>query len=174
MAGEGARSRSEKEKRDIDLHARLRTAHDNGDIIIYTNFPHLNRGGSPVFSIGDNIGPLLVMIMGSVACMFINLIVGLAALVVATLFYAFGVRPWIARRLRERTIRLMLANVNNWRILWRFGGIIVALASNPRIGCAAPDSDWRAIARKFVASAQGPGLGGRGQRLLPPPDDDRG
>ncbi|GEO80878.1 hypothetical protein [Pararhodospirillum oryzae] len=160
-----SRARLEREKHDIELHARLRTAHENGLVLVYTNFTHLNRGGSPVFSVADNVGPLLIMLLGSVAFLFVNVFVGLTALLGASLFYVFGVRPWIARRLRERTIRMMFTNIYHWRALWQFGGVIIALAANPRIGCPAPDADWRAIARKFVARAHGPGLGVAGGGL---------
>lgn len=153
------RARAERDKRDQELHTRLCTAHDNGQIIIYTNFQHLNRGGSPVFSVFDNVGPLLMMILLGLAIMFYSMLAGVGALLIATLFYIYAVRPWIARRLRDRTVAVMLSNVYAWRALWRFGGVVVTLTSNPRIGCAAPESDWRSLARRFVAERQGPGLG---------------
>lgn len=152
-------ARQERDRKDQELHHRLVTAHDNGQVVIFTNFEHLNRGGSPVFSVFDNVGPLLFMILGSVALLFTSLLVGVGTLLASALFYIFAVRPWIARRLRERTVDQMLSGLPAWRRLWRFGGVVVALTSNPRIGCAAPHSDWRSLARKFVADRQGPGIG---------------
>ncbi|MBK1663210.1 hypothetical protein CKO38_09840 [Rhodospirillum rubrum] len=154
-----ALAKAKQLERDRALHERMRVAHDNGLITFYTNFHHLNRGGSPVFSVTDNMVPLLSLLLISVGLLFVSIFAGLGALIFTSIAYLFLLRPWIARRLRERTIRKMMESPHNWTVLWQFGGIVITLASNPRIGCAAPGSDWRAIARNFVAQAQGPGLG---------------
>ncbi len=146
-------------QKDMELHERLSTAHANGQIDIYTNFTHLNRGGSPVFSVMDNTAPLLLLLLLGVALLFINIVAGLGTLLFSAVLYLFVIRPWIARRLHDRTVRMMMLNLHNMQVLWRFGGIVMTLVENPRAGCTAPDSDWRAIARRFVATRQGPGLG---------------
>ncbi|MCF8482981.1 MAG: hypothetical protein K9H25_21360 [Rhodospirillum sp.] len=143
-------AKSKAFERDMGFHDRIRAAHETGQIHIYTNFPHLNRGGSPVFSAGDNVAPLLFLILSSVVLLFVHVILGLVGLVVSVIIYLMVIRPWIANRLRDRTVRKMMANLYNWRQLWAFGGIVITLADNPRVGCTAPDSDWRAMARKFT------------------------
>ncbi|WP_413204536.1 hypothetical protein [Rhodospirillum sp. A1_3_36] len=137
-------------ERDMGFHERIRVAHETGLIHIYTNFNHLNRGGSPVFSVVDNLVPLLILILISVALLFIHFLLGIVGLVASVILYVMVIRPWIATRLRDRTVQKMMSDLHQWRQLWAFGGIVITLAQNPRVGCTAPDSDWRAMARKFT------------------------
>ncbi|MGB0695693.1 MAG: hypothetical protein ACPGOY_08585 [Rhodospirillaceae bacterium] len=140
----------------------MRSAHQSGRIQIFTHFNHLNRGGSPVFSVADNVAPLLVLLLIGVGLLFISFLAGLLTLLVGTLFYIFALRPWVASRLHNRTVKMMLLNPHNWQVIWQFGGVVVTLKENPRIGCTAPGADWRSLARHFVVERVGPGFGADG------------
>ena len=74
-------------------------------------------------------------------------------------FYAFLVRPWMARRLRDRTIQAMLKNAHNWQLIWSYGGVVVVLRDNPRIGVVSPAGNWRSFARRFQSGGQNRGPG---------------
>ena len=129
---------------------------------IHVDFNRLNRTGSPVFDPWENVLPLVVLLLISLAIIPFDLVAGTVALVVAMFAYAFLVRPWVANRLRKRTIENMLRNAHNWQVLWSFGGVVVTLVENPRIGVVSPGGDWRAFARRFQSGQElGPGLGER-------------
>jgi len=153
-------ARSPKAAQDSRLHECLTEAYMADRIKINIDFNRLNRTGSPVFNPWENVIPLLVLILGSLAVMPFSLVAGTLVLIGAMFAYAFLVRPWIAQRLRARTIENMLRNAHNWQVIWSLGGVVVTLASNPRIGVVAPAGNWRAFARQFDGGgAVGPGLG---------------
>jgi hypothetical protein len=153
-------ARSPKAAQDYRLHERLIEAYMADRIRIQMDFNRLNRAGSPVFNPWDNVVPLVALILLSLAVMPFDLVAGTLVLVGAMFVYAFLVRPWIAQRLRARTIENMLRNAHNWQVIWSVGGIVVTLTANPRVGVVAPAGDWRAFARQFEGGRTvGPGLG---------------
>lgn len=153
-------ARSTQAAQDYKLHERLTEAYMADRIRIQVDFMRLNRKGSPVFDPWENVLPLLVLILGSLMVMPFNLVAGTLVLIGSMFAFAFLVRPWIARRLRDRTIENMLKNAHNWQVIWSYGGIVVTLTNNPRIGVIAPVGNWRAFARQFQSGEElGPGLG---------------
>ncbi|MQX35870.1 hypothetical protein [Roseospira navarrensis] len=154
-------ARSPKAAQDYRLHERLIEAYTANRITIHIDFTRLNRTGSPVFNPWENVVPLLVLLLASVVVMTLDLVAGTLVLIGAMFAYAFFVRPWIAKRLRDRTIESMLRNAHNWQVIWSLGGVVVTLTANPRIGVVAPAGNWRAFARQFEGGESvGPGLGG--------------
>ncbi|MBB4286537.1 hypothetical protein [Roseospira goensis] len=152
--------RAKQAAQDYRLHERLTEAYMADRVRIQVDFNRLNRTGSPVFDPWENVLPLLALILASLTVMPFNLVAGTLVLVGAMFVYAFLVRPWIARRLRARTIENMLKNAHNWQVLWSYGGVVVTLSDNPRIGVVSPGGDWRAFARRFQGTQElGPGLG---------------
>jgi len=148
---------------DYKLHERLAEAYMADRIRIQIDFMRLNRTGSPVFDPWENVVPLLGLLLVSLAVMPFNLVAGTLALIGAMFLYAFLVRPWLARRVRDRTIESMLKNAHNWQVLWSYGGIVVTLTDNPRIGVVSPGGNWRSFARRFQSGGElGPGLGDTG------------
>jgi len=132
-------------------------------IRIHVNFEHLNRAGSPVFDPWENVLPLMGLLMAGVLVMIFNLVAGTICLVGAMFVYAFLVRPWVAGRVRKRTIENMLKNAHNWQVIWSLGGVVVTMTETPRVGVVAPAGNWRAFARQFQSGSElGPGLGGGG------------
>jgi len=111
----------------------------------------------------------VALILGSLLVMAYNLVAGTVTLIIAMFAYAFLVRPWVAERLRARTIANLLKNAHNWQVIWSYGGVVVTLAENPRIGVVAPRGDWRAFARRFQSGQElGPGLGSDDTASAPP------
>lgn len=153
-------ARSAQAAQDYRLHERLTQAYTADRIRIHVEFNRLNRAGSPVFDPWENVVPLLALILAGVAIMPFDLVAGTLVLIGAMFVYAFLVRPWIAQRVRARTIENMLRNAHNWQVIWSMGGVVVTLTANPRIGVVAPAGNWRAFARQFEGGRTvGPGLG---------------
>ncbi|SOD92293.1 hypothetical protein [Caenispirillum bisanense] len=147
-----AAPRPKPNKRDVVLHERLQEAYDDGRLIVHTDFMRLNRTDSPVFSPWINVVPLLALLLLALILLFVaGLLVGTVALVFAVLVYVLAIRPWTANTVHKRALALMMSDAGSWMRLWAFGGIVLQLSANPRIGVAAPDGDWRAFASRYFA-----------------------
>lgn len=148
-------------KRDVVLHERLQEAYDEGRLIVHTDFMRLNRTDSPVFSPWMNTVPLLVMLsIALVVLLWVGLLAGTVALIFAVLLYVLAVRPWTAQTVHRRAVALMMRDTASWMRMWAHGGIILQLAADRRVGCIAPDGDWRAFcSRYFMEKAAAPSSG---------------
>lgn len=156
-----AMARPRINKRDVVLHERLQEAYDEGRLIVHTDFVRLNRTDSPVFSPWMNTLPLLLLLsLSLIALLWAGLLVGTVALVFAVLIYILAVRPWTAQAVHQRAVALMMRDCHAMMRLWAHGGIVLQLAADRRVGCVAPDGDWRAfISRYFTEKTSGAGAG---------------
>jgi hypothetical protein len=144
MPGETRRARMEKE---FDYRV-LQHGVSSGRLKIYTDFRVFNQGRSPTYSPWDNVAPLLMLVLISLALLVLEgIIVGVLALILSVVLYAFFIRLWVMHRLHERTRTALLRNLPNWELLWNMGGVVLA---NERTGqmCHSPSGNWRA----FVAN----------------------
>ena len=136
------------------LRARLRAIHhktlnqavEMGKLRIITNYQTLNRRGCPIYHPWENILPLLGLIMLALLVLLLEgMLFGIGALILAMLIFVTIVRPVLAKRLQDRTVRYMLARVENWERLWHIGGVIIIRADRPSLGCVAPKGNWSAF-----------------------------
>ena len=140
-----------EKKRDRALYARLVESYQADRISIFVDFDRLNAPRSPVWSPWENIAPLLIILLGSMALMFfINLILGTATMVLGVLFYLFVMRPWIAQRVYRRAIEAATENLHNWNLLCKIGGLVITLNYMNKTRCVAPDGDWRAFVTRYL------------------------
>ena len=140
-----------EKKRDRALYARLVESYQADRVSIFVDFDRLNHPRSPVWSPWENIGPLLIILVGSLALMFfINLLLGTATMVLGVLFYLFVMRPWIAQRVYRRSIEAATENLHNWNLLWKLGGLVITLNYMNKARCVAPDGDWRAFVTRYL------------------------
>ena len=144
-------SKAGERKRDRALYMRLVESYQADRIGIFVDFDRLNHPKSPVWNPWENIGPLLVILTGSLALMvFVHLMVGIAAMVLGVLFYLFIMRPWIAQRVYRRAIDAATENLHNWNLLWKHGGLVITLNFMNKTRCVAPDGDWRAFVTRYL------------------------
>lgn len=139
MVGESRRTRQEKE---FDYRV-LQHGISSGRLKVYTDFRVFNQGRSPTYSPWDNVAPLLLMVLISLGLLVVvGIIVGVLALLLSVVLYAFLIRLWVMHRLHERTRVAMMQNLFNWELLWNMGGVVLA---NERTGqmCHAPGGSWR-------------------------------
>lgn len=141
--------------RDKAFHDRLRGAHERGVISIYTDFPYLNRPGSPVFNPWESTLPLLLPLLLAVMLLFLGgLLPGLLLMVAAVLLYVFVIRQWLARQLYGRAVVMMMVDAPTLQRLWDFGGVIIAMTDQPRNQARAPRTDWRLFIDRFLPIAE--------------------
>ena len=141
---------------------------------IFVDFDRLNNPRSPVWNPWENIAPLLIVLVGSLALMFfVNLLLGTATMVLGVLFYLFVMRPWIAQRLYRRAIAAATENLHNWNLLWKLGGLVIALNYMNKTRCVSPDGDWRAFVTRYLPEMELEGVDIYNSFRSPTSDEDK-
>ncbi len=144
-----------EKKRDRALFARLVESYQADRVSVFVDFDRLNNPKSPVWNPWENVGPLLIILLGSMALMIFlpwptGALIGTAAMVLGVLFYLFVMRPWIAQRVYRRAIEAATENLHNWNLLWKLGGLVITLNYMNKTRCVAPDGDWRAFVTRYL------------------------
>ena len=148
-----------EKKRDRALYARLVESYQADRIGIFVDFDRLNHPKSPVWDPWENVGPLLMILGAALAIMFfLNLLLGTAIMVLGVLFYLFIVRPWVAQRLYRRALDAAIDNLHNWNVLWKMGGLVIALNYMNKTRCVSPDGDWRAFVTRYLPEMEMEGV----------------
>ncbi len=142
---------AKKNPKDRNLFASLVNARKANVITVTADASRLNRPGSPVWNSGENVAPILAMMVISLVLMFTaNVIVGTAAMILGVLIYFTAIRPWILQRVYDRAVEAALTNPHNWDLLWKKGGLIIKLNDAKGLRCEAPRGDWRAFAANHL------------------------
>lgn len=140
---------AKKNPKDRNLFVSLVNARKAHIIAVTADAGRLNRPGSPVWNSGENVAPILAMMVISLVLMFTaNVIVGTASMILGLLIYFAAIRPWILQRVCDRAVEAALTNPHNWDLLWKKGGLTVKLNDAKGLRCEAPRGDWRS----FVAN----------------------
>ena len=164
-----------EKKRDRALYARLVESYHADRIGIFVDFDRLNHPRSPVWDPWENIGPLLLILLGSLAVMFfIQLLLGTAVMVLGVILYLFLIRPWVAQRLYRRALDAATDNLHNWNVLWKLGGLVLTLNYMNKTRCVSPDGDWRAFVTRYLPEMEMEGAEIYNTFNRPRPDEEDG
>lgn len=126
-------------------------SHREGKIIFFTDPQVLNRPGSPVYNPVDIFAPSLVLMASSLTLLFaFGLVEWMVALVFVLVYQVYGARYLVEWRLHRRTVRAVLTNPYNLKLLWEMGGLAVALKDFPEKNCIAPNGNWRAFCGEWL------------------------
>lgn len=147
-------------RNDEALHGAIRAAHHAKRVELRIAYDTLNRHGSPVYDLWDNLLPLLLLMVASMAMLLaLGMLVGMIAMLLGILIYLLGIQHWIAFRLYDRTLRVALLDTKRFQILWKHGGIALLLPDTGEV-CKAPEGDWRKFVRRYLSPvAEDHGLG---------------
>ncbi|SDH59649.1 hypothetical protein [Roseospirillum parvum] len=130
------------------LHLRLSEAWTDGHLEVHADYNHLNRAGSPVYSVQENAAPLVLLLAIALLVLFaVGLAAGTMVLIFNSLVFVFLIRPWLAHRLRQRAIAQAMNSPEGLKRLWAVGGIAMNLKGRPNAGVAAPTGDWARFAK---------------------------
>lgn len=133
----------------------LKNAFNAGEIKVLVDSRCHNTAHSPAYSSGENIGPVLGLVVLSLAVLVLKGVAfGTLMLVLSTLIYAFALKPWIASRVEERVVITLMDNLHDFKLLWSFGGVALSLTNQPGTGCAAPIGDWRQFVRNNITAPE--------------------
>jgi len=148
-----------EKKRDRALYARLVESYQADRVSVFVDFDRLNHPRSPIWNPWENVVPLLLLLVGSLAIMFtVDLLLGTAVMVLGVFLYLFMIRPWISQRVYRRAIEAAMDNLHNWNILWKQGGLVITLNYMSKTRCVSPDGDWRAFVTRYLPEMEIEGL----------------
>lgn len=142
---EGAAPSEETAEKLFAALNRLRT---DGKIALRLDYKKLMHLDSPAGSEADgNIWAYGGLVLAIAAWWFRGWQVAVGVAVGGVLIYFTLGRWYMHRRIRRRVEDKVLADLTQWRRLWKFGG--VALVPNTGEECAAPQGNWMALVRNL-------------------------
>lgn len=113
-------------------------------LYIYLDTQKLNQPGCPIYNPWENLLPLLIsIIVGLYLIIYQNIFIGLAFIIGMVIIHILGFKRLIGKLLLNRAKKYMLRDFECCEKLWNFGGLVLATAANRKIGCIAPDDDWK-------------------------------
>ena len=130
-----------------DLLARLERMVESGALTLTVDRTKLSSLDFPLASEVD--GNIWVYAMAAVSAVLwwrVGMWYGIAAGVTSLILYQTLGKRYIARRLDRRIRERGLKEMDTWRALWRFGGVILTPADGGP-PCQGPQGSWFALAR---------------------------
>lgn len=124
------------------LLARLRALHEAARIAVTIDRRKLSHLDFPLALEADsNQWVYAIVIVAGLVWWQLGTVAGLIACATGYLLYRFVGQRWVARRLERRIHTRGLGEVDTWRKLWRFGGVIL---TDPATGatCQGPEGRW--------------------------------
>jgi hypothetical protein len=132
------------------LLAALRRLEGAGVIEIRLEPRRLNHIDSPVASEADgNIWVYAFLALAGALWWWRGSLAGAIALGLGIAVYLTLGRLYMHGRIRRRVREQALQNIETWRKLWRFRGVVLAAKGQPGAECASPDGNWMAFVRSF-------------------------
>jgi|GEM_PF-359729 len=112
----------------------------------------INRPTSPIYNPWEVLLPILApVVLGLILILAVGPIFGLVFMVAAIFVTSNLVKKKLDQRLLDRAKTFLLSSFENCNVLWDFGGLVLVNASNKKIGCIAPDADWKEFIIKNFA-----------------------
>lgn len=137
--------------RDAVLYGRLQGAFQRDLLSVYINFDMLQSPKSPIFDPWLAVGPLLGLLLLSLALLLVGgMLIGTGAMVVAVVLYVMVLRPWLEQVFRQKAIEAMMLDMRSFLMLWEYGGVGVSLVDRPTTMVAAPEGHWRAFVLRHL------------------------
>lgn len=133
-------------------HSLIYQAYVEGELHLGLKYFQLNRRGSPVYKLWENILPF-AMIAAIVAQYTYDYgMIGFALSLLLTGMLGFYFIPrWLAKRVRARGMAMAVSGEAGWDTLWQAGCLSIRMADNPDLFADSPQDDWRAFALKHLA-----------------------
>jgi len=134
-------------------HSLIYQAYRDGTLHLGLKYFRLNVPGSPVYKLWENIVPFAMIIAIVAQYTYDYGFWGFAASLAITGLLGFYFIPrWLAKRVRVRGLSMAMSGEAGWDRLWQFGALSIRLADDADQACDSPEGDWRAFARRNLAS----------------------
>ena len=137
---------------DKDLLGLLRTAIERGDVSVDLDIRRQHHVDSPLYRVSDSsLAVYALMLLVSAIAYFVGWQAGVGAALVAGAIYGFGVRPWVASKMRQRLLQDVLTNPDDFRKAWKIKGLGFRHEASKTL-CESPDGRWRSFVLETCAA----------------------
>ncbi len=131
-------------KADVLVYKALKTAINQDKLRLYLDYVKINKPQSPVYDPWETLLPILVpVLIGLALIVSVGVIIGLLCIGILVQIFSVYFKKKIYKRLVERTKNYLMSGYDNCEKLWKWGGIVLVNTDNKKIGCVAPDGDWK-------------------------------
>ena len=131
-------------KADVLVYKALKTAINQDKLRLYLDYGKINKPQSPVYDPWETLLPILVpVLIGLALIVSVGVIIGLLCIGILVQIFSVYFKKKIYKRLVERTKNYLMSGYDNCEKLWKWGGIVLVNTDNKKIGCVAPDGDWK-------------------------------
>lgn len=111
---------------------------------LYLDYGKVNRPGSPIYNPWECLLPILIpVLIGLILIISAGVIFGLLFIIAMIIIYSTYFKKKLYRVVIERAKKYLTASYENCEQLWKFGGIVLVNTANKKIGCVAPEGDWK-------------------------------
>ncbi|MFN4281651.1 MAG: hypothetical protein ACK4NA_03315 [Alphaproteobacteria bacterium] len=132
-------------------HGLVCQAYLEGTVHLGLKYFELNKRGSPVFKLWENVLPYAMMAAIVAQYTYDYGYLGFMGSLLLTGLLVFWFAPrWLAKRVRARALAMALESEAGWDRLWQSGGLGMRLAKGDNISADSPGDDWRAFAEKYL------------------------
>ena len=131
-------------KADKMAFRALKTAVEKDQLRLYMDYGKVNRPGSPIYNPWECLLPILIpVLIGLMLIIVVGVIFGLLFIVAMIMVYSTYFKKKLYHKVIERTKAYLISSYENCENLWKFGGIVLVNAENKKLGCVAPEGDWK-------------------------------
>lgn len=131
-------------KADKMVFKALKTAVEKDQLRLYMDYGKVNRPGSPIYNPWECLLPILIpVLIGLMLIILVGVIFGLLFIVAMIMVYSTYFKKKLYHKVIERTKAYLISSYENCENLWKFGGIVLVNAENKKLGCVAPEGDWK-------------------------------
>ncbi len=133
-----------RNRADSMTYKALQKAVAQDKLRLYLDYGKVNRPGSPIYNPWECLLPILVpVLIGLILIISVGVIFGLLFIIAMIIVYSTYFKKKLYRVVIERTKKYLTSSYDNCEQLWKFGGIVLVNAENKKLGCVAPDGDWK-------------------------------
>lgn len=131
-------------KADKLIYNALKKAIEQDKLRIYVDYSKINKPASPVYNPWECLLPILIpVLLGLILIIFAGVLFGLLFIIGMILIYDNVVKKRLHQKLIARTKDFIISGYANCCELWDFGGLVLVNAENKKVGCVAPEGDWK-------------------------------
>lgn len=131
-------------KADKLIYSALKKAIEQNKLRIYVDYSKINKPNSPVYNPWECLLPILIpVLLGLILIVFAGILFGLLFIIGMILIYDNVIKKRLHQKLIARTKDYIVSNYTNCCELWNFGGLVLVNVENKKIGCVAPEGDWK-------------------------------
>ena len=137
-------AKKKENRADALIYHALKKAIEEDKLRIYLDYGKINRPSSPVYNPWESLLPVLIpTLIGLLLITMVSVLFGLLFIVGMVLIYAHVVKKRLFKKLIARTKDYLTSGYEHCCDLWEFGGIVLVNAENKKVGCVAPEGDWK-------------------------------